>query len=87
MSILLTLIKMDSDNHNQVMLTLGKLDGKLDGVLDRLDISNGRIEKNEDRLSRVEAWQNNIKGRVTIISTGVGILVTFIVLAINKIWK
>ena len=87
MSILLTLTKMDSDNHNQIMLTLGKLDGKLDGVLDRLDISNGRIEKNEDRLSRVEAWQNNMKGRVTIISTGVGILVTFIVLAINKIWK
>jgi hypothetical protein len=45
---------MKDTEHNQIMLKLGQLDGKIDGILRRLDIANGRTEKLEGRVITLE---------------------------------
>lgn len=45
---------MESENHNLIMLTLGRLEKSLDGVNKRLDTLNGSVAKHTDKIVDID---------------------------------
>ncbi len=41
---------MESENHNLIMMTLGRLEKSIDGVNKRLDTLNGSVAKHADKI-------------------------------------
>lgn len=45
---------MESENHNLIMMTLGRLEKSIDGVNKRLDTLNGSVAKHADKLNNID---------------------------------
>ena len=75
------------DNHSEIMNMLGKIDGRLDGIDQRLSFSNNRLAKHDEQIDGIQSWQNNMKGKLSIIGIGWGLLVTALAIVANKLWR
>lgn len=53
------------------MHSLGTIEGKLDGMNQRLDNFHDRVEIHDTKISDMEKWQANLKGMIAVI-TAVG---------------
>ena len=71
-----------SDQLNKIERSLGIIEGKIDGINKRLDTSNGRIQKGEDRLNCIETEQDKMKGSTRTALWVWGTVLTLIGLAI-----
>lgn len=60
------------DEQNQLYLMLGRIDGKLDHVLQRQDASDKQIEALSKRVSLLEKNKAWVIGAATALSTLVG---------------
>ena len=75
---------MPDVDHGEIMLFLGRLDGKLDGLIGRQDIANGRTSKLEDRVNDLESTRDKQSGGWKVGSIlGAGIS-TFVYFILNK---
>ena len=45
---------MESENHNLIMMTLGRLEKSIDGVNKRLDTLNGSVAKHADKIVELD---------------------------------
>lgn len=65
-------------NHDELNRILGKLLAEVEGINNRLDRVNGRLDKHDDKVNTLESFQDNATGRMTIIGAvtafAVGIL-------------
>ena len=68
--------------HNEIMFKLGNIEGRLDGIIDRLDIVNGRLTKNEGEISNIKGFSDKLIGTFTVVSSmvvaGVSIAVNWL---------
>lgn len=72
---------------DDILRILGQIEGKVDGICDRLDISNGRIAKNEAAIKTLEindAKQQGAWKIATIVATALSTAVYFV---LNKVIK
>ena len=65
---------MESENHNLIMMTLGRLEKSIDGVNKRLDTLNGSVAKHADKLvdldkmnAQMTLTQQQIVKEVTVL--------------------
>lgn len=58
---------METNNHNEIMRVLGNLEGKVDGINDRLNRVNGRLDKHDDAIGSLEALSNQGIGKQMVI--------------------
>lgn len=72
-----------SDQLNKIERTLGRLEEGILGIQKRLDISNGRIAKNEDRMNKCESLIDQIKGAGKLIHIFWGGVVAIVGIAIS----
>jgi hypothetical protein len=52
-----------TSEHGQIMFAMGKMFGRLDAIDQKQAYANGRTGKIEDRLSLVESWKEETKGK------------------------
>jgi len=67
---------MNQDQLNNIERTLGILLGKVDGINQRLDTSNGRIRKLEDQENCIKSEIDQIKGKSVILGSVAAVVVS-----------
>ena len=67
---------MNQDQLNNIERTLGILLGKIDGINQRLDTSNGRIGKLEDQENCIKSEIDQIKGKSVILGSVAAVVVS-----------
>ena len=66
---------------------LGQIDGKVDGIINRLDRMNGILIEHSKKLNVFETFRDNLQGRMTIIGAIAGFLGAVITMLINYFTK
>lgn len=63
---------MESEGNSDILLLLGEIKGEVKGINQRLDVSNHRTEKVENRVTSLESTRDQQKGgwRVTTVIAG-----------------
>lgn len=67
--------------HNEIMRAIGNLEGKIDGINQRLDVSNGRLSKHDEKIQSLEISRGELKGgsKIFMMFVGaVGALIMFV---------
>jgi hypothetical protein len=67
-----------SDQLNNIERTLGEILGKVEGINKRLDITNGRTSKNEEKISCLQSFQDNLVGKISVIVVLVNVAIMFV---------
>ena len=62
---------------------IGRLEGKVDGINNRLDRINGSLGNHDDRINDLESSCSSIKGQASILGILGGIIVSAIVASIK----
>lgn len=70
--------------HNQLMRGLGNIEGKVDGINQRLDKLNGSVAKQEERIKSLENDRSKILGLAAGIGSMSGIAVAWVK---DKFWN
>lgn len=69
-----------TDNHvAEVMRALGKLEGKVDGINERLDTLNGKVLKHAEKLAAHDIFIGKVGVVVTALAFTVTLIGNFIV--------
>jgi predicted nuclease with TOPRIM domain len=76
-----------NEEKGEIMRSLGKIEGKVDGINQRLDVSNGRTAKLEAKVDVLEAFVNNLKGRMFMWSAFAGLLSVLGMWALQHFFK
>jgi hypothetical protein len=71
------------NNENKITRLLGKLEGKVDGINQRLDRMNGSIIRHEDRINSNEHNIDIITGKATILGAVFGFIGAVIIGLLN----
>ena len=74
------------DTHNEIMRALGSLESKVDGINRRLDSLNGRVSEVEDHSDKMQSWQDQSTGRISMIAFGISFIVSVVGIVV-KIFK
>ena len=72
----------NNEQHNEIMFKLGSIEGRLDGIIDRLNIVNGRLGSHANKINDLEDFNLVMKTRINIISgivVGVVSIISFII--------
>lgn len=83
---------MTQENHNEIILSIGRLEGKVDtgflAVTQRMDTANGRTSKLEGKVELIEKQQARADGRLTAYGWifGGGISIIGIILVCVQIY-
>ena len=80
--------KLDNKLTIEINRSLGRVEGKLDGVLTHLEKINGRLDSHSKKIDVLEDTTNQIVGKVSIFSSICGfiggIIITIITSFIRK---
>lgn len=68
----------DDTNNGNVMLLLGRIDGKLDSALSRIDQHDDTLEKHDERITKLETGKAWAMGVAAAVSTAVGLALQFL---------
>lgn len=84
----------EEQEHNSLERSIGRIEGKIDGILERLDIINGRIGDGEKRLGKLEQFKGLLEGKEKAMTrnaatagAGVGGIVSGIVWILDKLFR
>jgi hypothetical protein len=67
------------DDHNrEVLLAIGRVEGKLDGILGAQTRHESRLDKHEARLGGLERWQARVLGMGAAAGAGMSFLLKLI---------
>lgn len=64
--------------HDEIMRAIGRLEGKVDGILIEAQKTNGRVTRLEDANRTHQSFIDNIKGKITIFGAVAGAIITAI---------
>lgn len=56
------------DTHNEILRSLGRLEGKLDSVVDQTTRTNGRVTKLEEGMTTLRVQEGITTTKITLIS-------------------
>lgn len=69
---------MQTTDLDDVILAIGRLEGKVetgfDGVKQRLDYANGRLNKHDEKIQALQSFQDKLVGKQTALSAASGIV-------------
>lgn len=72
---------------DDIQRSLGRIEGKVDGINQRLDKVNGTLKDHSDKINLLETFRDNLQGRMTIIGAIAGFLGALITTIINRFIK
>lgn len=67
-----------SENHQEIMLAIGNLQGTVNGINDRLDKVNGRLGKHDEQIANLRIEGAVGKTKIGIIGAIGGLLASFL---------
>ena len=73
--------------HDEIMQMLGKIDGRLDGIDQRLGVANGRLSKHDEEIKGFAAFKNELKGKINILVAVWGLIVIALGMIANHVWR
>lgn len=76
---------MNDYPHDQIMRSLGNLEGKVDGINERLDKLNGSVARHEKSIQGLDILNAERKGAWKVTAVVAGAVSTFIYFLLNKI--
>ena len=65
---------------DQISNAIGRLEGKVDGICDRLDGMNGSVRGNADKINELETFRDQTMGKATIIGAVSGFIGSIILM-------
>lgn len=68
---------MDNSNEN-ILLLLGKLDGKMDSFLKQQSTHESDIKELNTRVSRLENYKQWLLGAWAVVAAGVGVATAYV---------
>ena len=60
---------MTDQLHNEIMRAVGRLEGKVDGINQRLDGINGTLKNHDEKIGTLSNDVSQIKGKAAIIGS------------------
>ena len=69
---------MSTDNHSDIMFKLGTIESKIDGIIARQDVANGRLGKHDTFLAELKSYQDRQSGEMkawAIVASAIGTLI------------
>lgn len=63
---------MNGESHNEIMRAIGRIEGGIQGINQRLDVVNGRLNKHSDKINELEKFSDQLTGKMTIVAAVVG---------------
>lgn len=69
---------MEDQTQNKILLIVGRLEGKLDGVINRLDKLNGFVASNTIKINKNENDIIASKAKATLLGAIAGIITSII---------
>ena len=69
---------MEDNILTHISEELGEIKGAVKGINRRLDITNGNIGKNQDKINQLETFRDNLTGKIVILVAIVGMIVSFV---------
>ena len=74
--------------HDELNRTLGEILGEIRGVNLRLDRTNGRLDKHDDKIDHLEAFKDQATGKLAMMSAGITFFIGIVGVGINKmLWN
>lgn len=71
------------DTHNEILRSLGRLEGKLDSVVDQTTKTNGRVTKLEEGMTTLKVQEGITTTKITLIGAVGGAIGGLILSALN----
>ena len=68
----------DTNNNSNVILLLGRIDGKLDCSLSRIDQHDDTLEKHDERITNLETGKAWVLGYAAAVSGAIGLAFEFL---------
>ena len=65
-------------NNNNVILLLGRIDGKLDSALSHIDQHDDTLEKYNERITKLETGKAWVLGYAAAVSGAIGLAFQFL---------
>lgn len=65
-------------NNSNVVLLLGRIDGKLDSALSRIDQHEDTLEKYNERITKLETGKAWMLGYAAAVSGAIGLALQFL---------
>ncbi|MDO8094415.1 MAG: hypothetical protein Q6360_13135 [Candidatus Brocadiales bacterium] len=73
------------DSHDQIHLRLGEILGEIKGVNQRLDRTNGRLDKHDFKIDALEAFKDQATGKLAMVGVAAAFLFSIVGAAINNV--
>ena len=70
---------MEEQTHNEIMRALGHIEGGVEGIIERLDKINGRLDKHDDKIVEHSDFIGTWKGKFAIIAIIVSVGITLVI--------
>ena len=64
------------ENHNEIMRALGGLEAKDDAIIRHLQVLNGRVAEVEKHADKMQSWQDQSTGKISMLAFGISFLVS-----------
>jgi hypothetical protein len=78
---------MNAPSHTDLYLGLGKMEGRLDAVEDRLSKIEAIAERIDTRLARIEATESQRKGAFSLAHWIIGAVSGVVAFVAAHLWK
>lgn len=71
------------DTHNEILRSLGRIEGKVEGILEQATKTNGRVTKLEEGVTTLKVQEGVTTTKITLIGAIGGAIGGLILSAIN----
>lgn len=65
--------------HNEIMRAIGRIEGKIDGILEQATKTHSRVDKLELDVNALQSFRDNLKGKMVVVASVASIVVSFVV--------
>ena len=75
------------ENIDNTERTLGRMEGKIDGINQRLDRMNGTLRTHDEKIDELQSFRDNIQGRMSVIGAIGGVFGAAITALVEFLFK
>lgn len=76
---------MADNQHNEIMLALGRLEGGVEAIVERLNKVNGRLDRHEEEIDVIEKKMAFAKGKASVSTIICSSIISIIVAVITYV--
>ena len=69
---------MTEEKRNELFLSLGRLEGKMDALINLCNTHGEALEKHDERIRELEASRSSLIGAVAILATAISAGVAYL---------